>query len=180
MAIDINPPAVVSAPAPDQTIKRRPAWIAHLAGALCYLGAVWLIIHDGLTLSVTRWQASALEFPLLALGLMLAGLWWLTAGLRDKGWIHVVASVLFALPKIYNLPTDMFGLIPAVLVSLALGVYVHIGLARDYARLAAAGILPVSLRPMLWLPVALLVLVALHVMVDLSHAALEAAFLALQ
>ena len=149
-------------------------WWAHLAAACCYLGAAWIAVSDGIATPGPQWLAPAFDFPWYSAGLALAGLWWLRVGMRDKGWVHLVAAVLLALPKIYSLPTDLFGVAPGVVLSLAIGVYLHVSLGRDHARLQT-----IRARGMAWAVVIVLALMAVHVLVSLTRASISANFLAL-
>lgn len=124
---------------PISRLPRTTPWTVHLAPALCYVSALWLAAREAFALSPAGWFAPAVALPLYALGLGLAGLIWLNAGLRAKGWVHVLASIALAMPRNYDLPTDLFGTLPALGLSLAVGAYLHVSLWRDRAALRSVG-----------------------------------------
>jgi hypothetical protein len=143
---------------------------ATLAAVLCFAGAAWTVARDGLDLRPTGSLAPALDVPGFVLGLVFAAALWMAAGMGYKAWAHFVAALVFAMPRIYALPTDLFGAAPAVLLSIAAGVYLFIAMWRDRA------VLRVDTRVLrMWITISLGCL-ALHMGVAHLFASLKAGF----
>lgn len=146
------------------------AGLAHLAAGLCFAGAAWSVARDVFDLRPAGSLAPALDVPGFVFGLVLAALLWLAAGMGYKAWAHFVAAIVFAMPRIYALPTDLFGAAPALLLSIAAGVYLYLVLWRDRAMLRADGRVV-----LVWIAISLGCL-ALHIGVAQLFASLKASF----
>lgn len=113
--------------------------------------------------------------PWHSVGLAWAGWHWLRQHHHDKGYAHLLAGLLLALPRLYTLPTDSLGPLPMVGLALSVGLYLHVSVMRggNISRVPERQ----RVLPLVGLALALPLL---HVLVAQAHVALKSEWLALR